>query len=157
MRGIRVVVAAGLAGLLAGGLLVGPASAAPLPDVTKLPAKVTLVYKGAAELGVVKVALPYGGITCAVSSTDGWTTRIVGKAFKATNGAKTAPVVISGPTCDATASVVSWTVTAQDLSLMKQPRANAVVKFISVKEGVQTVQTLVVKVLPATGKVTGKR
>lgn len=154
MRGIRVVVAAGLAGLLAGGLLVGPASAAILDPVTSLPAQVTMKYGPEANLDSVVVSLPEGGIACVASTTNGWTTRVVGRAARL-NGAKVVPLTITGPTC--ANGLVSWTVTAKNLSSTKTPQVNAVVKFVSMKDNVQVVQSLVVKILPSTGKVTGKR
>ena len=158
MKVIRGVVAAGLAGMLAGGLVVGPAIAAVLDPVASLPNKVTLTYKGAA-LDEVKVAIPQGDITCAVSPTDGWTTRVVGRAIKV-SGVKVTPVTVTDFACVAATgtapATVTWIVRAKDLTNMKNGRANAVVKFIATKGGVQTVQTLVVKVEPV-AKVTGKR
>lgn len=154
MRAIRVVVAAGLAGLLAGGLLVGPASAATLDPVTSLPAKVTMKYGPGANLDTVVVSVPEGGVACVESSTNGWTTRVVGRAARL-DGAKVNPLTMTGPTC--ANGLASWTVTVKNLTGYQTPQVNAVVKFISTKAGVQAVQSLVVKVLPATGKVTGKR
>lgn len=134
--------------------MVAPASAATLPDITSLPGKVTLTYDGA-TLDVVTVKLPLNGTTCAVSDTNGWTTRVVGRATKV-NGSKVRPVTVSAPNCG-TADFVSWTVTATNLAAMKKKTANAVVKFIASKDSTQTVQTLVVKIGPVGGKVTGKR
>lgn len=89
-----------------------------------------------------------------VSATNGWTTRVVGRAARM-NGDKVVPLTITGPTC--ASGRVSWTVTVKNLSGTKTPQVNAVVKFISMKDNVQAVQSLVVKILPSTGKVTGKR
>lgn len=153
MRGKRIVVAAGLTALLAGGVLVAPASA--VDPITSLPGKVTLTYTDASTRDEVTVTIPAGDIACQVSSVDGWSTKVVGRAVK-DNGVKIRPVDVSTPPVCADGKV-SWTVKAKYLGGYKTRQANAVVKFISAKGDTTTVYSLVVKVQPVTGKVTGRR